>query len=1198
MRRLARGHLHTLWHGSSLIARLEDLTKGALVGGVIADGAVHVVDVTWHGSEVLTLTYRSADGAVAERLIYREDEPRITIVADGRPWTFDGDGQAFKLASEAKRIDLAYLFDPYVAVSTSLVEPLPHQITAVYESMLPRQPLSFLLADDPGAGKTIMTGLFVRELIVRGDLRRCLVVAPGSLVEQWQAELAEKFHLDFALLTRDRIETSASGNPFAGADLMIARLDKLSRDEDLQLLLDNAPDWDLVAFDEAHKLSAQLFSGEVKKTKRRLLAERIRPHARHFLLLTATPHSGKEEDFELFMSLLDPDRFAGHKRKASDTAPPASDPSELMRRLMKEQLVKFDGKPLFPPRFAYVVPYDLSDPEAALYEQVTTYVRDEMNRAERLKAAGEGRRGLIVGFALMVLQRRLASSPAAIHMSLKRRIARLERTLAETELQRQGEQARVLQPQLAGISIPDVEANEDDEATAEETEAAEEAAVDLATAANTIAELRIEIARLKELETQAAHVRKLGTDTKWSELSALLQDAPEMKDVGGGRRKLVVFTEHRDTLDYLVERIGTFLGRHESIVAIHGGLPRDQRRAAEVAFKNDPAVAVLVATDAAGEGINLQRAHLMVNYDLPWNPNRLEQRFGRIHRIGQTEPCHLWNLVAHKTREGDVYARLLEKIAVEAEALGGTVFDVLGELTFEGKPLRQLLIEAIRHGDSPEVRAQMDRVVDEALDIGRLRELLATRALGANLLDTAKVDAVRDELERAEANRLQPHYVRDFFLQAFRSLGGQLRVREPARYELTKVPGRIRDRAREAAMRPGVLGAYERIAFEKEQVAVPGLALAEFICPGHPLLEATIDLILQDHRELLRRGALLIDETDPSDGLRALVYLEHAIVDGRPTRNGHPTVVSRRLEFVELGAEEAAGAGSAPHLDYRPCADEEFALVAPAIDAAAWLGGTTLEGRATDYAIERLSRSHLAEIRERTLDRVERTRKEVHARLTYEINYWDSQYATLREQERAGKPTRLASAVARQRADDLADRLRWRLRELELEAQIQALPPIVVGGAIVVPQGLLDQVTGRAPADPNLFARETRRIERLAIEAVMATELTAGRLPEDVGDRKYGWDVESREPSGRLRLIEVKGRAEGATTVTVTRNEIGKSLNVPDRWYLAIVTVDGDRVATPIYLRRPFATAPDPAATSVNYAIKELLAQGELVSDG
>jgi superfamily II DNA or RNA helicase len=573
------------------IARLEDLASGAVISGVLPDTQVTVVNVAWHGSEVVTLTYRMADGAVAEKLLFREDEPGLSLVAEGRPWSFDGDGEAFKLASEAKRISLAYLFDPYVAVSTSLVEPLPHQITAVYREMLDRQPLSFLLADDPGAGKTIMTGLYIRELLVRAELRRCLVVAPGSLVEQWQAELADKFHLNFALLSNDLVAGAASGNVFAEQDLLIARLDKLSRDEDLQLLLENAPDWDLVVFDEAHKLAATLFGDEVKETRRRKLAVRVRSNTRNLLLLTATPHNGKEPDFELFMSLLDPDRFAGHRRKTSETAPPQSRTDDLMRRLVKEQLVKFDGTALFPPRFAYVRQYDLSDPEAELYERVTAYVRDEMNRAERLKAEGEGRRGVIVGFALTVLQRRLASSPEAIYQSLRRRRERLERTLAETELLRQGAEARLRQPELERVSLATIrelesEGDEDDpdDATAQETEDTEETAVDLATAAHTIAELRVEIATLRELEAMAADLRRRQTDTKWSELSRLFQDEQEMLDASGSRRKLVVFTEHRDTLNYLVERIGRFLGRPEAVVAIHGGLPRDQRRAAEGRF--------------------------------------------------------------------------------------------------------------------------------------------------------------------------------------------------------------------------------------------------------------------------------------------------------------------------------------------------------------------------------------------------------------------------------------------------------------------------------------------------------------------------------------------------------------------------------------------------------------------------------------
>jgi hypothetical protein len=299
--------------GESAIARLEDLTKGAAIRGVVPDALVTVVAVKWWG-QALELTYKLPDGAVAQRLLYRDQEPALEVAQTGRPWSFDSDGALFRLVSEAKRIDLAYLFDPYLAVTTALVEPLPHQITAVYEEMLPRQPLRYLLADDPGAGKTIMAGLFIRELLVRGDLRRCLVVAPGSLVDQWQAELDEKFRLPFEILTADRIAAPRTGNPFNDADLLIARLDKLARDPELQVKLETCEDWDLIVFDEAHKLSATLDGDEVRKTKRRLLGEKARDLTRHLLLLNATPHSGKEADFQLFLGLLDPDRFEGHRR--------------------------------------------------------------------------------------------------------------------------------------------------------------------------------------------------------------------------------------------------------------------------------------------------------------------------------------------------------------------------------------------------------------------------------------------------------------------------------------------------------------------------------------------------------------------------------------------------------------------------------------------------------------------------------------------------------------------------------------------------------------------------------------------------------------------------------------------------------------------------------------------------------------------
>lgn len=1170
------------------MARLEDLTRGAAVAGVVPDQAVVVVDVRWFGAAAIELTFKRHDGSVANRLLYRDDEPSLSIATAGKPWSFDADPSLFRLASEAKRIDLAYLFDPYLAVTTARVEPLPHQITAVYESMLPRQPLRFLLADDPGAGKTIMAGLLIRELQLRGDLKRCLIVAPGSLVEQWQQELDEKLGLSFRILTRDAFEASRTGNPFAEDDLLIARLDKLARDEEVQLKL-AATDWDLVIFDEAHKLSATLSLGEVKKTKRRLLAERVRELTRHFLLLTATPHNGKEDDFQLFLSLLDPDRFEGHKRAASEASPPTADASDLMRRLMKEGLVRFDGTALFPPRHAHVVPYQLSGPEADLYEQVTTYVRDEMNRADRLKAQGDRKRGNLVGFALTVLQRRLASSPEAIYQSLRRRRERLEQRLGEAEAIRLGLEAKLqADAEFEALTLNEIEDVEEDEATAEETEELEDQVVDLATASSTIAELRVEIDILRQLEERAAQVRHLNSDRKWTELASLMADAPEMHDASGTRRKLVVFTEHRDTLRYLSARLRSLVGRDDAVVEIHGGMARDLRKRNEAAFKNDPAVVVLVATDAAGEGINLQRAHLMVNYDLPWNPNRLEQRFGRIHRIGQSEICHLWNLVAEGTREGLVYALLLRKIEKETAALGGQVFDVLGRVEFGERSLRALLIEAIRDGDRPEVRAELVRVVDAALDRDRLRELLDERALAADKLDQSKVQAVREDLERAAARRLQPHFVRSFFLEALKALGGSAVERDDSRYEVTHVPVSVRNHARETGLRL-VLPKYERVVFDKDLTSVQGHALAEFVCPGHPLLDAVTDLVLLKFGSLLRLGSILVDRADASNRLRVLIYLEHTITDERPGPTGVAHVVSRRLQFVELDeGGRISDAGPAPFLDYESAAESEHDLISSYVAEDSWPGHSQLEDQAIAFAIERLAREHLLEARGRVEARVAKTMVAVRQRLEYEVSYWDHRARQLEQQETAGHTPKLNSARARARAEELTERLARRTLELEQERQLSSLPPIVVGGAIVVPQGLIDQLDGIVPSGPSQGERV--RIEMAAMATVSDEERRRGFEPVDVSAEKCGYHILSRDNrTGRLRFIVVKGRARDESTVAVSKNETLSCLNKPAESWLALVLVDGQTVDRPVYVPRPFTQGVDFGATSVNYAIDQLL---------
>jgi len=485
--------------------------------------------------------------------------------------------------------------------------------------------------------------------------------------------------------------------------------------------------------------------------------------------------------------------------------------------------------------------------------------------------------------------------------------------MRELELLQRGAVAQAIAEQIPTLDQEDVDDLE--EAPDNEVAASEEQILDQATAARTIEELKAEIATLQHLESLALSVRRSGEDRKWRELANLLAHiftrasvadrvSEEAAPYGSGdipnpvpspRQKLVVFTEHKDTLNYLEEQIRTVLGRKDAVVLIHGSMGREERRKAQESFLHDPEVQVMAATDAAGEGINLQRAHLMVNYDLPWNPNRIEQRFGRIHRIGQTEVCHLWNLVADETREGDVYRTLLDKLEEARKSLGGQVFDVLGKLQFEGRPLRDLLIEAIRYGEQPEIRARLTQAVSHAFDRKEIEDLLEERALAHDAMDASRVRRVREDMERAEARKLQPHYIESFFLEAFKQLGGTLRQREPRRYEVTHVPAPIRNRDRLIGVGEPVLQRYERIAFEKPLIAPQGEPLAAFICPGHPLLDAVLDLTLERNRDLLRRGTVLVDERDAGDTPRVLFYLEHAVQDASVTRTGERRVVSKQM---------------------------------------------------------------------------------------------------------------------------------------------------------------------------------------------------------------------------------------------------------------------------------------------------------------
>lgn len=1093
------------------------------VRGIVAGEVAHVIAVMPMGPDAVTVVYSRASGAGAEvRMIMRANEPQL-IEIEEQPVPFDADPAEFLLAAQA-------LWIRKEARSTIPVDgpclPLPHQLEAVYQHMLPQIPLRFLLADDPGAGKTIMAGLYLRELTLRSDLQRCLIVAPGSLVEQWQRELQEKFSLEFTLLDQAMIDQIKLNPDVLKRPLrLIARMDQLARQDEVVAAFARVT-WDVVVVDEAHRMSARFGGGgEVKATKRYKLGQALRGASHHFLLTTATPHAGKEEEFQLFMRLVDPDRFEGRYRPGVH----ATGADGLWLRRTKEELVTLDGHPLFPRRAAYTVKYELSPDEAALYDAVTAYVREEFDRADGLD---DRQQGANVGFAMTVLQRRLASSPRAIEASLRRRLERLREALAGAKAQ---------------VRLPKVEIDEvAQEYAAAEREEIEESVVTGVSAARTPDELRREIEVLERLVAQAERVRQSGTDRKWQELRNLLEKNDTIVDPDGNIRKIIIFTEHRDTLDYLVAQCRELLGNRGVVASIHGGHSRQQRRAIQRRFTTEPQCRVLIATDAAGEGLNLQVAHLMVNYDLPWNPNRLEQRFGRIHRIGQTEMCHLWNLVANQTREGAVYTRLLEKLETMRADLQGKVFDVLGQV-FEETPLEKLLLEAVRRGDDPEVRRYLETVIDDRI-AEVTRRLVEQHALSPEVYRPPAHTEYRRQVQLARARRLQPHYIRQFFHEAFERVGGRLVKREPGRWEIPQVPPRVRDFSRGAVREVRV----PRVCFDPAHQEIDGAPDAHLLAPGERLFEAVRGYVEHTYAPALTRGAVLVDPTDSGDRIRLLAAIENEIVD---SVGAEGQTVERRFDIVEIDEDGNLCGRGARFIDYEAATPEQRSAVAE------WLNRPWLQ-RADRTAAEWATSAELPEwyasVHERRREQVARARQLVTERLEKEIAYWEEKAPEFAER---GQPTRPWSEV-----DRLRETLNRRLAEFEAQEHLQPKPPRVVAMAVVVPRGLLDRATGQTPID-------TTVVEQRAMQAVLAAERALGREPTPAEPNNPGYDITSVDPpTDELLFIEVKGRVAGSASFHITKNEILHAQNTGPQYRLALVEVspEGPEHDVVRYVANPF----------------------------
>ncbi len=1047
-------------------------------------------------------------------LVEKDLEQILTKSATARD--FGGSAEAVFLAIEAQRIRYAYQFDPLLAINVSQVEPLPHQIEAVYHAILQQGRIRFLLADDPGAGKTIMTGLLLKELKYRGLVHRILIIVPGHLKDQWLRELKEKFGETFVAADRGLLAATWGRNVWAEEPQVITSMDFAKQDEVMASLAE-AKTWDLVVVDEAHKMAAYRYGEKTKKTDRYRLGELLSRTSQYLLFLTATPHRGDPENFRLLLDLLEPGLFASTELIAESVA---LRENPLFLRRLKEDLKDFEGKPLFPPRHVVTKPYHLNDDEKRLYNAVTQYVEQSYNRA----LANEKRN---VAFALLILQRRMASSVRAVRRSLERRKSRLEELLT-------------LGQWLAERGTIDEEVLED--APEAERLREEEELLERLTAAETRQELQEEIKTLEELIHLAREAERNEVETKLAELRQVMAD----ERIQQTREKLLIFTESRETLDYLAERLRTW---GYQVTVLHGSMDLNQRIRSEHEFRER--AQVMISTEAGGEGINLQFCSLMVNYDIPWNPNRLEQRMGRIHRYGQQREVHIYNLVARDTREGKVLETLFHKLAKIQAALGSDrVFDVIGEL-LPGRSLKELIVEAISNRRTlEELVAEIETIPDEQA-IERVRQA-ALEGLATRHVDLQRI---LGEDRRARENRLVPEYIERFFGRACQFLQVPCESKEVGLLRLPNVPVKIRQVSREFRHRFGeVFREYSKVAFDK---AAARRQQAVFVAPGHPLLEAVIEQIEKEGGEDLRRGVALADPDGKLDGW--ICFLEGEIRDGRDQ------VAGRRLFAI-----------------YQPRRGE-MRLINSSIlwDLIPAIQGVRLEAAPSEeailgFAIEHVLESYRAELLTQREREAAIKRKYGLKSLEQMIGESDAKlidYTTRRTKGENFPDVEILNEERRR--EELKARKQALEEQIRRETSLLPSAPNILGIVQVIPQAVRHDAMETNP-----------EIEAIGMRLAMEYEQSQGRLPEDVSIQCLGYDIRSESPEGKFRYIEVKARAKTGALV-LTPNEWLMAHRLGDEYWLYVVE---DAASTPrLHLIQDPGTklTPDEIKEIVRYIVKD-----------
>src|SRR3989475_5904229 len=823
----------------------NELKPGIIVRGPVLPEPIEVLVVTLLGDVIKIVGAGQKTGQVHELILNSEQLSQLQSSPEKEP--FDGDPLRFRLGVEAYRLGLAYESDPYFSLSIARVDPLPHQLEAVYEYFLTLPRIRFLLADDPGAGKTIMAGLLLKELKIRGLVCRTLIITPANLSFQWQREMKDKFRESFEIIRSDVLRANYGSNPWQDKNQVITSVSWVSRVEDAKESLLRSH-WDVIIVDEAHKMSA--YSAD-KKTLAYQLGESLSAMTDHYLLMTATPHKGNPENFCLFLSLLDKDVY-GDVKSLEDAMARHDAPFYLRR--VKEALVSFPDpetgkvKTLFTKRTVKTSEFAISADEYELYDQLTRYVENQSIRA----AGDNSARGRAVGFTMAMLQRRFASSIYAVRRSLERMQAKREHILQDPEKYRQEQIAKRLPEDF-------------DELPEEEQQELIAELEDVVVSFNPD-DLREEIAELNSLIRQAKTLEATEQEVKVRRLKALLTECGVFEDP---KMKLLIFTEHKDTLDFLVGdgRDGRPMGKlrewNLTVTQIHGGMKIGDRDTpgtriyAEREFRDT--CQVLVATEAAGEGINLQFCWLMINYDIPWNPNRLEQRMGRIHRYGQEKDCLISNFASKNTREGRVLEKLFERIEQIEQDLDpgrtGKVFNVLGDV-FPANELERMLREMYARNLTEDVIK--DRIVAQ-VDTARLRRITESTLEGLAKREL-NLSAIVGKSEEAKERRLVPEVIEDFFVQASPLVGLSPKAEKtmPHVYRVGHIPRILLPYGERLETTFGKLGReYKQIVFDKELLVTnPTL---EWVTPGHPLFEAVRAMVCDESRGDLERGAVFND---------------------------------------------------------------------------------------------------------------------------------------------------------------------------------------------------------------------------------------------------------------------------------------------------------------------------------------------------